>query len=169
MTGVYDSFQMITMSGPRHFIQTDIDSPQIAIQGVGTVEFQLDLREVLEVHGVLFIPRMRVSKLSVSSFEDDGYGMMIRFGHIFLYRRDEPFGTTILLGDCRDILYVMRGHIIRLGAGAEGWLSESEDDDIAFDRDEESDSLLSTVRRLGQSSDYVVDQIDETQVESKAS
>ena len=37
MTGVYDSFQMITMLGLRHFIQTDIDSPHIFIQGVGTV------------------------------------------------------------------------------------------------------------------------------------
>ena len=27
MTGVYDSFQMISMLGPGHFIQTDIDSP----------------------------------------------------------------------------------------------------------------------------------------------
>ena len=112
MTGVYDSSQMITMLGPGHFIQTDIDSPQIAIQGIGTVRFQLDLREVLEVHGVLFVPGMRVSKLSVSSFEDDGYGMMIRSGHIFLYRRDEPVGTTILLGDRRNRLYVLRGHVI---------------------------------------------------------
>ena len=71
MTGVYDSFQMITMLGPRHFIQTNIDSPQIAIQGVGIVRFEQDLREILEVHGVLFVPGMRVSKLLVSSFEDD--------------------------------------------------------------------------------------------------
>ena len=34
MTGVYDSFQMITMLGPGHFIQTDINNPQIAIQGI---------------------------------------------------------------------------------------------------------------------------------------
>ena len=47
MTGVYESFQIITMLGPGHFIQTDIDSSQIAIQGVGTVRFQLDLREFL--------------------------------------------------------------------------------------------------------------------------
>ena len=26
MTGVYDSFQIITMLGPIHFIQTDVDS-----------------------------------------------------------------------------------------------------------------------------------------------
>ena len=116
---------MITLLGPEHFIQTDVDSPQIAIQGVGIIRFKLDLREILEIHGVLFVPRMRVSKLSVSSFEDDGYGMMIRYGHIFLYRRDEPVGTTILLGDRRDILYVQRGHVVRQGAGAEGWLSKS--------------------------------------------
>ena len=80
-----------------------------------------------------------MSKISVSSFEDDGYGMMIRSGHIFLYQRDEQVGTTILLGDGRDILYVLRGHIVRPGAG--GWLYESEDDDTTFDRDEQSDSL----------------------------
>ena len=104
----------------------------------------------MDIHGVLFVPGMRVSKLSVSSFEDDGYGMMIRYGHIFLYRRDEPVGTIILLGDRRDRLYVLRGHVVRLGvgAGAGGWLSESEDDDAAFDIDEESDSLLSTGRIL---------------------
>ena len=113
MTAVYDSFQMIKMLESRHFIQTDIDSPHIFIQGVGIVIFQLDLREVLEVHRVLFLPGMRVRKLSVSSFKDDGCRMMIRFVHIFLYRRDEPVGTTILLGDHRDILNVLRGHVVR--------------------------------------------------------
>ena len=103
---------MITLLGLGHFIQTDVDSPQIAIQGVGIIKFQLDLGEILEIHGVLFVPGMRVSKLSVSSFEDDGYGMMIRSGHIFLYRRDEPVGTTFLLGDRMDRLYVLRGHVV---------------------------------------------------------
>ena len=112
MTRIYDIFQIITELGPGHFIQTDIDSPQIAIRGVGTVMFQLDLGEILEIHGVLFVPGMRVSKLLVSSFEDDGYGMMIRFGHIFLYQRDEPVGATILLGERRDKLYVLRGHVV---------------------------------------------------------
>ena len=129
--------------GSGHFIQTDIDSPHIAIQGVGTVRFQLDLSEILEIHKVLFVPTMRVSKISVSSFEDEGYGMMVRFGHVFRYRRDEPVGTTILLGDRRDKLYVLRGHIVCSGVG--GWLSESEDEvRVASERhgsDEESDSL----------------------------
>ena len=67
---------------------------------------------------------MRVSKLLVPSFEDKGYGMMVRFGHVFLYRRGEPVGTTIMLGDRRDMLYVLREHIVRPGTW--GRLSESE-------------------------------------------
>ena len=63
----------------------------------------------------------------------------------------------------------MRGHVIRPRARAGGWLSKSEDDDTTFDRDEESDSLLSTGRRLSQSSDCVVEQDDGTQVESQMS
>ena len=80
--------------GPRHYVQRDIDGPQVAIQGFRAVRFQLDLREVLEIHVVLFDPRMRVRKILVPSFEDEGYGMMVRSGHIFLHQRNEPFGTT---------------------------------------------------------------------------
>ena len=71
---------------------------------------------------MLFVLEMRVSKLSVSSFEDEGYGMMVSSGNVFLYRRDEPVGTIILLGDRRDRLYVLRGHIV--SPRASGWLSE---------------------------------------------
>ena len=107
MTRLYDAFQIITKLGPGHYVQTNIDNPQVAIRGVGIVRFQLNLGEVLEIHRLIFVPGMRVSKLSVSSFEDEGYGMMVRFGHIFLYRRDELVDTTILLGDRRDRLYVL--------------------------------------------------------------
>ena len=72
------------------------------------------------MHEVIFAPGMRVSKLLVSSFEDEGYGMMVRSGHVFLYQKDELVGTTILLGDRSDRLYVLRGHIVRPGAGAGG-------------------------------------------------
>ena len=79
---------------------------------------------------------------------------MVRSGHVYLYRRDEPVGTTILLGDRRDRLYVLRGHVVRLGTG--GWLSESKGGArdapdrhvIYISSDEESGSLQSTSRRL---------------------
>ena len=83
------------------------------IRGVGTVKFQLDLGEILEIHEMLFVPGMRVSKLSKSSFEDEGYGMMVRSGHVFLYRRDEMVGTSIMLADCRDRIHIFRGKNIR--------------------------------------------------------
>ena len=43
MTRIYDIVQIIKELGPGHFIQIDIDSPQIAIRGVGSVRLQLDL------------------------------------------------------------------------------------------------------------------------------
>ena len=98
---------------------------------------------------------MIVSKLLVSSFEDEGYGMLVRSGHDFLYRRDDPVGTTILLGDYKDMLYILREHIEHPREG--GWLSESKYEARVASHvhisDEESDSLHSTNRRLSQSSD----------------
>ena len=45
---------------------------------------------------------MGVSKLIVPFLEDDGFGMMVRFVHVFIYWEEKPIGITILLGDCRD-------------------------------------------------------------------
>ena len=42
------------------------------------MKFQLDLGEILEVNGVLFVPGMKVSRLSMSSLEDDGYGLFVK-------------------------------------------------------------------------------------------
>ena len=83
----------------------------------------------------------------------------MRYGHVFLYQIDELVGTTILLGDRRDMLYVLRRHVVCLGT--RGWFSESEGEVkdapnrhvIYISSDEESTSLQSTRRRLGQSSE----------------
>ena len=111
---------MITLLGLGHLIQKNIDSPHIAIQGLGIDKFQVELGEFMEIHGVLFVPEMIVIKVSVSSFEHEGYGMMVRYVHVFLYRIYELVGTTFLLGDHNDELYVLRGYIVQPGAGAEG-------------------------------------------------
>ena len=54
MTRICDIFQIVTKLGLGYYVQTNIDSQQVAIQ---------DLGEVLEIHGVLFVPGIRVSKL----------------------------------------------------------------------------------------------------------
>jgi hypothetical protein len=61
-----------------------------AIRGVGRVRFRLKYGGLLEVDGVLFVPRLRVNLLSVSALEDVGYCTLFKRGHVFIYmeRRD---------------------------------------------------------------------------------
>ena len=76
----YGVFQRIEEMAPGLFVETDIGNPQAERRGVGTVRFQLDLGEILEVDRVLFVPGMKVSIISVSSLEDDVYGLLVNSG-----------------------------------------------------------------------------------------
>ena len=84
MSGKYGVFQRIEEISLGHFVETNIGNPRAEIKGVGTVKFQLDLGENLEINRVLFVPGMNVSRLSMSSLEDDGYGLFVKTRHIFL-------------------------------------------------------------------------------------
>jgi hypothetical protein len=55
--------------------------------GVGNVRFQLDFGGLLELDGVLFVPRLRVNLLSVSTLEDVGYCVFFNREHVFIYRQ----------------------------------------------------------------------------------
>ena len=46
---------------------------------------------------------------------------------MFLYQVENPVGTTILLGNRRDILYFLQGEVMFPGSG--GWLSETKSED----------------------------------------
>ena len=93
------------------------------------MKFQLDLGIVLEVNRVLFVPGMKVSRLSMSSLEDDGYGLFVKTGQMFLYQIENPVGTTILLGNKRDGLYFLQWEVMFPWLG--GWLSETQSEDEA--------------------------------------
>ena len=93
------------------------------------MKFQLHLGEILEVNRVLFAPGMKVSRLSMSSLEDDGYGFFVKTRQMFLYQVENPVGTTILLGNRRDRLYFLQGQVMFPELG--GWLSETESEDDA--------------------------------------
>ena len=47
-------FDSIVGIGPSYIVETIIGSPHEAIRGVGTMRFQLEFDEFLEVDGVLF-------------------------------------------------------------------------------------------------------------------
>ena len=80
---------------------------------------------------VLFVLGMKVSILCMSSLEDDGYGLFVKSGQVFLYQVENVVGTTILVGNRRDILYFLQGEVMFPGSG--GWLYESESEDEAAD------------------------------------
>ena len=68
---------------------------------------------------------------------------------MFLYQVENPFGTTILLGNRRDILYFLQGEVMFLGLG--GWLYETESKDEVVDSQMiPSDEESCTGRRLSQ-------------------
>ena len=93
------------------------------------MKFQLDTGEILEVNKVLFVPGTKVSRLSMSSLEDVGYGLFVKTGQIFLYQIENRIGTTILLGNRRDGLYFLQGEVMFPGPG--GRLSKTESEDEA--------------------------------------
>jgi hypothetical protein len=53
-----------------------------AVRGVGRVIFRLEYGGPLEVDGVLFVPGLRVSLLSVSALEDAGYCTLFKRGRV---------------------------------------------------------------------------------------
>ena len=55
------------------------------MRGVGTIHFQLEFYEFLEVDGVLFNPWIRFSILSVSTLEDEGYEVGYRDGATLIH------------------------------------------------------------------------------------
>ena len=92
---------------------------------------------------------MKVSRLSMSSLEDDGYGLFVKTGQMFLYQVENPVGTTILLGNRRDRLYFLQGEVMFPRSG--GWLSETESEyEAANAHMIPSDEEIYTGRRLSQ-------------------
>jgi hypothetical protein len=56
---------------------------QLAVKGVESVRFQLESRGFLEIVGVLYVPEMMVSLLSVSSLEVDRFGVAFYSGQVW--------------------------------------------------------------------------------------
>ena len=103
------------------------------------------------MHGVLFVPELRTSLISVSALESEGFGVLFKREHVFLIPVGDVDGT-ILLGSQKESLYTLKGANVY---PCSGWLSGSGTDVetavapiIQFP--ENSSSLVSTGRRLNQ-------------------
>jgi hypothetical protein len=85
--------------------ETDLDchvgcvtSTMHAVKGVGCVRVQLESKGSLEGEKVLFVLELKVSLLSVSALEDEGYGVMFKHGHVFIHLEGATLDTAIVLG-----------------------------------------------------------------------
>jgi hypothetical protein len=66
-----------------------------AVRGVGNLRFQLEFGGLLELDGVLFVPRLRVNLLSVSALEDVGYCALFKREHVFIYMQGVDPTTAV--------------------------------------------------------------------------
>jgi hypothetical protein len=122
-----------------------------AICGVGRVIFQFEFGELLEVDGVLIVPRLRVNLPSVSALGDAGCAIFLKGGNVFIYREGAYPVEPQLIGDRVDSLYIVQGQPTTRDALDEEHKST---ETIVGPRiqyqylREERESLLSTYRRL---------------------
>ena len=71
------------------------------------------------------VPGLQYNLLSVSTLEDQGYGMLFRNEHVFLYSVRAGSVGIMLIGDQKDRLYIVRGELMYMESG---WLSTSEEE-----------------------------------------
>jgi hypothetical protein len=98
MTGERLALQEFTAQDSG-FVKCGVHSSMVAIQGKGTISLQIESGKILRVPGVLYVPSMRVSVLSISALEHQGYGVSF-FGcgvHIRSVRNQTP-GPPMMIG-----------------------------------------------------------------------
>ena len=163
MTDTQSKFISVTELDPGHFVKQG-DSVR-AIRGIGSVRFKLCFGKILDLNGVLFVPELRTSLISVSALEKEGFGVLFKREHVFLIPVGDIDGT-ILLGSQKEGLYTLKGENVYPSSG---WISESGTKGetaagpiIQFP--ENSGSLVSTGRRLNQ---YGRDEQGEGEVDSQ--
>jgi hypothetical protein len=74
MTGERHALQEFTTQDSS-FAKCGVHSSMVAIQGKGVVSLQIKSGRILRVPGVLYVPDMRISVLSISALEHQGDGV----------------------------------------------------------------------------------------------
>jgi hypothetical protein len=112
MTGERLALQEFTTQDSG-FVKCGVHPSMVEIQGKGAVTLQIESGRILRIPGVLYIPSMRVSVLSISALEHQGYGVSF-FGcgvHIRSVRNQTP-GPPVMIGISEDGLYKLWGQPI---------------------------------------------------------
>ena len=110
-------FLNVSELGPGHVV-----NGMHVVRGTGTVCFQLQVGGLLEIGGVLFVPRLGKNLFSVATLEDASYTTLFRRGHVFIHSENEGLDSMILFGERRGRVYMLLGQHM---SGESGWLSDS--------------------------------------------
>jgi hypothetical protein len=112
MTGERHAFQEFT-TRDLGFVRCKVHPSLVAVQVVGTVSLRIGSGRTLKVQRVLYVPCMRVSVLSISTLEDQCYGVsfVCRGVYICSLRGQEP-GPPVMIGISEDSLYRIWGQPI---------------------------------------------------------
>jgi hypothetical protein len=154
MTGIWRVFLDFTEIGPGRQVVNEGGMAR-AVRGVGNVRFQLEFGGLLEIDGVLFVPGLSVNLLSVSALQDVGYCVLFKRNHVFIYREGVDPVELQLIGNRVNRLYMLRGQPMMCDSASDEEREEASETAVApryqscIPR-EESESLLSTGRRLSQ-------------------
>jgi hypothetical protein len=94
----------------------------VATRGVGTISLQIGSGRTLKVQRVLYVPSMRVSVLSISTLEDQCYGVnFIGRGVYIRSLRGQELGPRVMIGISEDSLYRLWGQpIYNFRGGSDG-------------------------------------------------
>jgi hypothetical protein len=108
MTGARELFESFTETDSDMCVELGMGTRH-AVQGTGTIRFQLESRDVLRVTNVLWVPELRRSVLSVSEIEKKGYHVLFRDGQVLFVPRGSSFRSTVVLGVRERNLYRLKG------------------------------------------------------------
>jgi hypothetical protein len=154
MTGIWRVFLNITEMGPDRQVVNEGGMVR-DVRGVGRIRSQLEYGEFLELDGVLFVPGLRVNLLLVSALEDVGYCILFKREYVFIYMQGVDPVELQLIGNQVDNLYMLRGQPSVYDSASDEKYEEAPET-VMVPRiqscipREESESLLSTGRRLNQ-------------------
>ena len=86
MTGSRDLFTNISETNSKLHVKLG-NNAECGVEGVGTIQFQLELGSPFEVTNVLYVPGMTKNLLAVSTMEDKGHEVYFRDGQVLVRPR----------------------------------------------------------------------------------
>jgi len=112
MAGERDAFQEFSAQD-MGYVRCGVHSSMAAVRGEGTVSLHIESSRTLRVPGVLYVPSMRVSVLSISALEFQGYDVSFLHCdvHIRFVRGQVP-EPPVMIGISEDRLYKLWGQPI---------------------------------------------------------